>query len=380
MSIIHVRDPDAAAELAEHLSGAREFALDLEAAGFHRYSDRLCLVQVSTRERTWVVDPLAFDVREALGGPIEDPDTRTVMHGADFDIRLLDRDLDLRVQGLFDTQAAASLLGERALGLASLLEKHHGVKLSKKHQKADWAQRPLPDELVEYAAADTRHLLSLADDLRERLEDQGRLEWARNEFRALEKIRYEVTSDEDPVTSVKGAWDLDLQGLERLREALAWRDEIARERDRAPFRIAGDQALLRVADERPRSVDELTRTRGISKVLARSRGQELLRRFDEADGRPSSELRPYPPRPEGSGRPPPEVEERKNRLKSARNRRAEELGIDRGTLLPNAMLEEIARRLPDSREDLESIPGVKKWQVDAAGDAVLSVLAGEEAA
>ena len=380
MSINHVRDPDAGAELAEHLSSVSEFALDLEAAGFHRYSDRLCLVQVTTDRGTWIVDPLAFDVRDVLADPVQDPDTRTVMHGADFDIRLLDRDLDLRVSGLFDTQAAASLLGETALGLGSLLEKHMDVKLSKKHQKADWAQRPLPDELLEYAADDTRYLLELGDDLRRRLREQGRLEWARSEFRALESIRHEEAEDEDPVTGVKGAWNLDLPSLERLREALAWRDEIAREWDRAHFRVIGDKALMTVADERPGTVDELAGTRGVSGKLARDRGQELLRRFDEADRRPQSELEPYPPRPEGSGRPPPEVEERKRRLKTARNRRAEELGIDRGTLLPNAMLEEIARRRPGSRSEMERIPGVKEWQVEAAGEAVLSVLSGEEAA
>jgi len=117
----------------------------------------------------------------------------------------------------------------------------------------------------------------------------------------------------------------------------------------------------------------------MSRGLARSRGEELLRRLRRVGELERSELRPYPPRPRGNGRPPPEIEERKSRLKSARNRRAAELGIDRGTLLPNATLEEIARALPSSREALTKVPGVKKWQVEAAGDALLSILE-EEAA
>lgn len=380
MSILHVRDSSAGVALAEHLASVPEFGLDLEAAGYHRYSDRLCLVQVSTGERTYVADPLAFDVREAIGEAVEDPETRTVMHGADFDIRLLDRDLELRIGGLFDTQAAAALLGERALGLASLVEKHLGIALSKEHQKADWARRPLPDELLEYAADDTRHLLPLADRLRELLEAEGRLGWARSEFRTLEAIRHEETPEGDPVTGVDGARDLDRRALERLRAALDWRDRIARERDRAPFRVASDGSLLRIAVERPESVEAMGRLRGVSRVLARARGDELLERFDEIDRLPESDLRPHPPAPRGDGRPPPEVEDRKNRLRSARNRRAEELGIDRGTLLPNATLEEIARQMPGTREALAKVPGVKKWQVEAAGDAMLSVLSGEEAA
>lgn len=380
MSILHIRDPDAGAELAERLASVDEFALDLEAAGFHRYTDRLCLAQVSTREANWILDPLAFDVRGVLARAVEDPETRTVMHGADFDLRLLDRDLDLRLGGLFDTQAAASLLGEPALGLASLLEKHLDVHLSKKHQRADWAQRPLPDEMVRYAADDTRHLLELADLLEARLEEHERMSWARSEFRNLEEIRWEGDEDEDPVTGVKGARDLDPRALERLREALAWRDEIARERDRALFRVAGDRALVEASLRRPRSRNDLADIRGMSKALARERGDELLGRFDRADDRPESELRPYPPREPRPGRPPPDVEERTRRLRAVRNRRAEELGIDRGTLLPNATLEEIARAEPGSPEDLERVPGVKAWQVEAAGKAVLSVLSGEEAA
>lgn len=380
MPLTYIQDERAALALAEELAGVDEFALDLEAAGFHRYSDRLCLVQVSTRERTWVVDPLAFDVRSVLQVPVEDPDIRTVMHGADFDLRLLDRDLDLSLRGLFDTQVAASLLGESAIGLASLLEKHLGVKLSKKHQKADWAQRPLPDELLAYAAADTRHLFELADRLRRKLEDQGRLVWALSECREMEGIRWEEPGDEDPVIGVKGARDLDPRELERLRAALEWRDEIARAQDRAAFRVAGDPTLLEVALRRPRSADELARIRGMSGRMAREQGEDLVRRLDRADALPAAELRSFPPVPRGRGRPPPEIEERTGRLKSARNRRAAELGIDRGTLLSNAVLEEIAREAPRSREALESVPGIKEWQVEATGDAVLSVLSSEEAA
>lgn len=381
MSIPFVDDPAGGREVADRLREASEFGLDLEAAGFHRYSDRLCLVQMSTREDTWVVDPLAFDVRPVLAEAVEDPGTRTVMHGADFDLRLLDRDLDLHVSGLFDTQAAASLLGEPALGLDSLLDEHLGVELSKKHQRSDWARRPLPAEMLRYAADDTRHLLELADVLRAALRERNRLDWVRHEFRALEEIRWEEDPEEDPVTRVDGARDLDLLELARLREALEWRDVIARERDRAPFRIAGDRALLAAAVRRPDSPEALAEIRGISRVLSHTRGEELLAGFRRVEQLPRGELRPYPSAPDDRRRrPPPEVEERMSRLKSARNRRASELGIDRGTLLPNATLEEIAREVPRSRRALERIPGVKEWQVEATGEAVLSALAGEEAA
>lgn len=378
MSLIHVRDSGSATELAADLEDATSVALDCEAAGFHRYSDRLCLIQVSTRGQTYLVDPLAFDPGAVLRPLLEDPDLEVLMHGGDFDLRLLDRDLDIRVRGLFDTQAAASVLGEPALGLSSLLEKFLDVRLSKKYQRADWAQRPLPDEMLTYAADDTRHLHELADLLKERLGELGRTSWAEEESRALEGVRWEEDDDEDPVARVKKARNMTPREVTGLREALEWRDEIARERDRAPFRVAGDDALVRVVLERPGSPDALGRVNGFSPRLARERGSALLQRLKRVDRLPESELEPFtPPRTEGNGRPAPEVEDRARALKKIRNRRAEELGMDRGALIPNRTLLEIARHRPGSLRELKTVPGVRSWHAEAAGEDLLAALDSE---
>jgi ribonuclease D len=302
---------------------------------------------------------------------VEDPGVAVVMHGADFDIRLLHRDLGLSVRGLVDTQAAAALLGEPALGLAPLIETYLGIHLSKKYQRADWARRPLPAEMLEYAASDTRYILPLADLLLARLDERGRLGWAEEEFRELEGLRFEE-DDADPVTRVKGARELDLTELAALRAGLEWRDRIAREKDRAPFRVVGDRPLLDAARERPRTTDELAAVPGLSRSLAQSFGRELLDRFREVEKLDPKELMPYPRRlGNGRGRPSPEVEERLDRLKELRNARADDLGMDRGTLLPNAVLMAIALAAPGDRDQLRMVPGIKAWQVEALGDALL---------
>lgn len=375
MSFTLLDSPTSAEELTELVGPGDRIALDLEAAGFHRYSDRLCLVQLSTRTRTFILDPLAFDPAPILRPLVEDPGIEVLMHGADFDVRLLDRDLDLRLRGLFDTQIAAALLGVRSLGLQSLLEEFLGVKLSKKYQRADWAKRPLPEDMLEYAASDTRHLHELVRILEGKLEEKGRLEWAREEFREMEKIRWEEPEEEDPVLRVKAARDMSDREVTALRESLAWRDRVARERDRAPFRIASDQALVEAVRTRPSSVAELTDTRGFGRRIAESEGDALLERLERVDGLQDDDLvpRPRPPR-NGRGRPEPEVEERARRLKEVRNRRSDELGIDRGTLLPNATLLEIALHEPGTLEELLEVPGVKKWQIEALGEELLARL------
>jgi len=371
MSFQLIDDLQASQRLGEELVSVDRIGLDCEAAGFHRYSDRLCLLQLSTDRYTYVIDPLAVDPAPILRDTLTDPAVTVVMHGADFDIRLIHRDLGLRVHGLVDTQVVAALLGESALGLAPLLEAYLDVSLSKKYQRADWAKRPLPDDMLQYAAADTSHLLALADILHERLAAMGREAWAEEEFRALEDVRFEQ-DESDPVTRVKGARDLDLRELAALREALDWRDAIARERDRAPFRVAGDRTLITTATERPRSLNELAGIRGMNPSLARSSGRDLLDRFRRVEELEPGDLQPYPRRPgNGRSRPPPEVEERLERLKGLRNDRAVDLGMDRGTLLSNAVLAEIAWAAPDDREELRRVQGIKAWQVEAMGDALL---------
>lgn len=375
MTPAHVRDTAAATRMVDALRDQKSIALDCEAAGFHRYSDRLCLIQISTRRDTYLVDPLAFDPAPALRPILEDPGVEVLMHGGDFDLRLLDRDLDTNVRGLFDTQAAAVILGEDSVGLASLLKKYLGVSLSKKYQRADWARRPLPDEMAAYAAADTRHLHALADLLRERLRESGRMAWAEEESRVLEAVRWEEALEDDPVTRVEAARRMTPRDVAALREALEWRNQIARERDRAPFRIAVDDALLGVVRERPPDVEALGRVHGFPSTLAREKGHGLLERLRRVDALPESELDPYPRRArEENGRPPPEVEERARSLKTVRNRKADDLGIDRGAFIPNRTLVEIARWEPASMTELKAVPGVRSWQAEAAGAELLAVL------
>lgn len=365
---------DAIGELTEEPS----LALDLEAAGFHRYSDRLCLIQISTRAgRDVVLDPLAAEMGDLLRPLLENPDQTVYMHGGDYDLRLLDRDLGIHPKGVFDTQVAAALLGVEGIGLAALLDKHFGVRLSKKYQRADWARRPLGAEMLEYAASDTRYLHELADILGGQLEETGRAAWAEEEFRLLETIRWSGDEPGDPVTRVKGAHRFETREVARLREALAWRDGIARSQDRAPFRVAPDSALIQVATNPPSSVSELSGMKGMNRRVAKESGQDLLARLRAVDALPESELQGYPPRERtGPGRPPPEVEELANRLKRIRNRVADELGLDRGVLMPNAALLDVARSAPETAEGFRQVDGVKGWQAAVVAPAMLPLLQG----
>jgi ribonuclease D len=359
--------------LAGRLSGEGLIAADTEAAGYHRYLDRLCLVQLSTRDETWLVDTVVLGSLNPIAELFAEQDVEIVFHDADYDLRLLDRDFGVHVRGLFDTKIAARFAGERSFGLASMLEDELGVELKKKYQRADWAKRPLPEEMREYAAMDTRHLPRLRDRLRDRLIELGRLEWAEEEFRIQERTRWEPPEDEATAyMRLKRTRDLGPRSLAALREIYRWREDVARQKDVASFRVLTNDALVSVAREMPRSARDLEDVARLSKGNARRWGDALLAGVERARSLPDSQLpkRPATPR----RRRDPDVERRVDSLKAARDQASDRLGLDRGFLMPRAQLEDVARARPGSPNELAGVDGVRRWQVEALGEELLTAL------
>jgi ribonuclease D len=360
-------------DLAGWLDGARDaalLALDTEAASFHRYEDRVYLLQISTRERTAVVDPLAVKSLDAIGDLLADPAVESVFHDADYDLRLLARQFGYRCTSLFDTRVAAQLLNEPGIGLAALLEKYLGVKLDKRYQRADWSARPLTEPMLRYAASDTHYLPELRDILRDALIGKRRLTWAEEEFALLAEVRWsEVEETEPGWLRMKGAKALKPRTLAILGALWTWRDETAQSLDRAPFRIMNNEPMMALAKEPPASVEELAKVKGVGRDIVARRGAEIMRAIRSAQAIPEEELprRERPPR----RKPDPAYEARVERLKAARNAAAEKLELAPGVLCPNGTLEAIARSEPDSLDAMLEVQGIRRWQVEAIGDQLL---------
>ena len=362
-------------DLVKRVSGVPLLAVDTEAASFHRFVDRIYLIQVSTRRETAVIDPLTVSDLSELGAVLADPGVEIVFHDADYDLRILDRDCRIRARRLFDTRIAAQLLGEPAIGLAALLAKHAGVTLDKKFQRADWSRRPLPPAMLDYAATDTRYLPALRDVLRSNLDERGRLAWAEEEFARLEQLRWSPTAvNGDGYLRIKGARVLTRRGLAVLRELAHFRDEVAAALDRASFRVLSNEALLALAGNPPREQAALKALSGVSERLVAQRGDALLAAIERGLAVPEKEL---PRFPRGERRTPdPTFEARVDRLKAARNSAAQSLGIDPGVLCPKATLEAAARANAKGTAELLAVPDMRRWQVEALGSDFLRALAG----
>lgn len=351
--------------LADRLARASRIAFDTEGASFHRYLDRVYLIQLSSDAETAVVDPLALADLEPIGRLLSDERIEVVFHDADYDLRTLDRDYGFRARRIFDTRIAAQLVGEPSIGLAALLEKYQGVKINKKLQRADWSRRPLPPDMLAYAAADTMHLLVLRDLLERQLEATGRLPWAEEEFRQLEVLRWAPPQAEPGYLKLKGAKALPPRARAVLRALHEWREAKARSTDRPPFKILGNDALLALARREPRTDAELGGVAELPRSLAGRYGAELLAAIAAAprtvEDEPSVGAGPRAPRAS------PEVERRIERLKELRNARARDLRMEPGVLCPNGTLEAVARAAPRSAAELDRVPELRKWQREALG-------------
>ena len=367
--------PETFHALLDEVRGAPLVALDTEAASFHRFHDRIYLVQLSTRTLTAVIDPLGVGDLTPIGDLLADPAIEVIFHDADYDLRLFDKQFSFRASHLFDTRIAAQFLNEPGIGLGALLAKYFNVTADKRFQRADWSARPLSAPMLDYAAGDTVHLCELRDILLEQLDAMGRTEWVAEEFDNLEKIRW-TGGGEGPETAflrLKGAKALQRRELAILRELYNWREETSARLDRASFRVLGNEVLFALAQQPVHTLEELGRVKGVGQEGAQRRGNEILAAIAKGEAIPERDL----PRVERPARriPDPAFEARVEALKHRRNRLAEELQLAPGVLCPNGTLEAIARAEPASLDALATIPELRRWQVKVLGPSLLEAVA-----
>jgi len=358
--------------LAEKLAQTDLIAVDLEADSMHSYQEKICLVQITYGDETCLIDPLGLTNLDPLKPILADPRVRKVFHAADYDLRCLHRDFDITINGLFDTLICAQFCGEEKIGLADLLGKYFGVQLDKRFQRADWSQRPLSDEMLAYAAEDTKHLFRLAELLEARLRELGRWEWAAEEFGYQEQVQFAVNSG--PLfLKIKGAGRLDRRQLGILEQLLLWRETEAERRDCPPFKVIGNRELLALAQTAPTSPQGLKRTEGLSPRHIDRLGKKLLAVIQKALAIPEEEL-PTFPRQAPRFQRDPKVDARFDTMKKWRKNAAATLKLDPGVLINNALLEELARACPKSTDDLEKVTSMKNWQRQELGTGILAQL------
>ena len=363
-----IADPAALGRMTEDLKAEARIAVDTESNSLFAYREQVCLIQFSIPTADYLVDPLTLPDLEPLGSLFTDPGIEKVFHAAEYDLICLGRDFGFTCSNLFDTRVASRTLGRALDGLGDLLMEELGIHLDKRYQRANWGQRPLPSELLDYARLDTRYLLPLRDRLAEALADAGRTEEAQEECRRLTLIRPQPNGF-DPL----GFWRLAKARrmgpaqVGMLRELYLWREETASHEDRPPFKVMGDKTLIALAECMPNSPTDLERLPGMSPRQIRRYGHSLL----EAVGRERKEPPPQPPTPE------PVSEAflaRHEALRTWRKQMAERRGVESDVILPRDVMLDIARLAPTTPEELHRIMGPLHWRFQAYGADILRAL------
>lgn len=319
--------------LLPQLRSEERIAVDTEADSLHCYFEKLCLVQLSFGGNDYLVDPLAgFDLSPlatALGGK------EIVLQGADFDLRLMRRSFGFVATRAFDTVIGARLLGIREFSLQALVQRYFGVTLTKGSQKANWAQRPLPRAMAEYAMNDTRYLLPLAEKMEAELRERGRFEWFEQSCqRVLELSAIDRVRDEDEAWRISGSGALSARASAVLRALWHWRDEEAQAADRPSFHILQNHLLIEAA--KAFDAGDVREFRHFSPRRRRT----FLDAAQEALNAPQTE---WPERRRRVGkRPTRQMEQTADALRKRRDEVATEHGIDPSFIAARGALDAVA--------------------------------------
>jgi ribonuclease D len=337
----------------------------------YAYRERVCLIQLSTRDTDYLVDPLGEVGIEALADLFADPAMEKVFHAAEYDVMCLKRDYGFRFASLFDTMWAARILGWPKVGLGDILTDKFGVQTNKRYQRYNWGKRPLESAAMTYACVDTHYLLPLRQRQRDALVQCGRWEEAQEVFAQVAETE-SATHSFDPADfwRIKGAHKLSRREQAILRELYAWRDREARRKNAPPFKVLGNQTLVTLATIRPRSASDLSGIRGLRPHHVNRYGDGILRAVKLGLRSKTPDPPPRPPRRSRGER------ERYNALRNWRKQVAAQRGVEPDVVLGNSVLWALAERKPSSPAELGQVEGLGPWKRRHYGPGILRSLGG----
>ncbi|NIM92733.1 MAG: ribonuclease D [Anaerolineales bacterium] len=352
-------------DLESNLLSQPRFAVDTESNSLHAYQEQVCLIQISIPGSDYLVDPLRLTNLDPIRSLMADSNIEKVFHAAEYDIICLKRDFGFQIANLFDTRVALRTLGRIRTGLGDVLHEEFGVHLNKRLQRANWGQRPLPRELLDYAALDTHYLLPLRDLIVKELVEARRWEEATEECKRISHIEPSANDlDEDRFWRVSGARRLSHTQTAILRELFILREEEARRLDRPTFKVFGDKVLIGISQSEPRDLDELGQLPGMTAKQINRFGTKLIAAVER--GRVAD-----PPTRPVNERLDDAVLNRYKRLRTWRKRMAEARQVESDIILPRELVMEIAREAPQSREELREIMQPLEWRFQTYADEIL---------
>jgi len=353
--------------LVKDLSKRTSVAIDTESNSLYAYREQVCLIQFSTTDTDYLVDPLALDHITLLGEIFASPKIEKIFHAAEYDLICLKRDFGFSVTNIFDTRWAVRVLGYARDGLDGLLGERFGITVNKKYQKADWGKRPLSAEQINYARFDTHYLLPLKEMLQAELEEKDLLQLACEDFEracnveipAAKPVLWERMANNHGFTP---------RDLTILKEVYECRERIAEELDRPTFKVMGDKQLFEIVHMPPQHLDELFGL-GLSNKQVMRWGKAVLQAVKKGQSAPIVK----PQQPE---RPDEAYLSRLDALKTWRKNAARKMQVESDVILPRQLMEMIAESAPRSMPKLSDLLASSPWRLARFGPQILDAVKG----
>jgi ribonuclease D len=359
-------------KITRDLKKEKSIAVDVEADSMYHFKEKVCLIQLAAKKKHVVIDPLHIQDLSSLKSLFSNSDIKKIFHGADFDVRSLYRDFNIKIKNLFDTQIACMFLGIRETSLDAVLKKRFKISLNKKYRKKDWSKRPLPEDMIEYAVNDTIYLIKLAEILEKELKEIDRISWVHEECKILSKVRPALLNSEPLFMKFKGAGKLNPKPLAVLEALLQFRLSVAEKKDKPLFKIIGNNSIMKIVKEKPVNKRQLAEIKALSQKQIDMYGDAIVKAVNNSLMLSATALPVYPLRK--APVLPPEVPLRAKAIKRWRDSRAKEIGLDPAIICNKTIITSIAIQNPAHLKDLLKIKEMKKWQKKEFGRDIVAIL------
>ena len=365
---MYITDRKQLKEFADRAKRSAVLAVDTEFLREKTYWPRLCLIQLATEEESVVVDPFRVKDLSDLAELFVDERIVKLFHAAGQDMELIVHEMGVVPKPVFDTQIAASLLGDMLqIGYGSLVLNECNVKLKKADSFTDWSRRPLTDSQIQYALDDVIYLPRIYRSMKERLEKLGRLSWLDRDFEELSDPERYKDDPYERFKRLKRVNQLTPQQLSAAREVAAWRETQAMKRNIPRKWVVTDEQIVEICKREPRTLDELFMVRGVSNTLKTDDARRVLAACKQGLDAPEDAW----PELNKSYKSEPNVDPQVDLLYSLVKVRAKEAGVAFGVLASHADLAKLVRG------HYEEVDILKGWRRHLVGEELLALMRGE---
>lgn len=355
-------------KILQDLGGEKTLAVDTEANSLYAYREQVCLIQISSSTKDYILDPLALEDISPLGEVFSNPGIEKIFHASEYDILIMYDEYHFNFRNIFDTMLAAQILGRNKLGLDALLEEIVGIQVNKKYQRANWGKRPLSEDMLQYAQMDTHYLLKIRHTLAAELEKKGLTPIAAEDFsRACRVHRQDREERLAPYWRINGARKLPPQKAAVLIKLFEYREQVARKRNQPVFKVISSQTLLSLAEQCPTSAQQLLKLDLVGKNVLRRHTEGLVQAI-------SAGLASDPVRPPRRERTDDSFFAREKALRDWRKQTAQKMNVNSAVVLPRELLYALISNNPANREELDKVLADVPWRLERFGKDILSIL------